>query len=299
MSLSQQDKKQIKSIKDDTKDDITFINKVQEYLKSRYPSDSTRSVKMSLYKKYIETSGLLSDPNSSKLLVDPKLRITLSREREQKALRVKADITKNVIKTLTGFKDSSNLYELIIYQLLNTGRRYTEYLKGDWKIDDEKKNMASTDFISKKRRRSTERYKIKVLNAKGFMERHNKILQLIGDRTIENVRRSTIRFMAINKSIKPIKNAAQLRPLYLHILSKQDEFRRMNRVQLAKDVLLHENKSVSPYYVDRFKTIELKDMTRKNLLDFLTDNNIKGYAKKKKSVILQAVKDFIQNNNSS
>jgi hypothetical protein len=296
MSLSQQDKKQIKSIKDDTKDDNSFINKVQEYLKTRYPSDSTRSVKLSLYKKYIETSGLLLDANNSKLIVDPQLRINLSREREQKALRLKTDITKNVIKKLTAMKDSSNLYELIMFQLLNTGRRFTEYLKGDWKVEDEKKNMVSTDFISKKRRQANERYDIKVLNAKGFMERHNKILQLIGDRNFENVRRSTIRFITVNKSLRPIKNASELRPLYLHILSKQDQFRRMNRVQLAKDVLLHENKSVSPYYVDRFTTVELKDMNRKDLLQFLTNNDIKGYSKKKKAVILQAAKDFIQNN---
>ena len=296
MSLSQQDKKEIKSIKDDTKDDNSFINKVQEYLKTRYPSDSTRSVKLSLYKKYIETSGLLLDTNNSKLIVDPQLRINLSREREQKALRLKTDITKNVIKKLTAMKDSSNLYELIMFQLLNTGRRFTEYLKGDWKIEDEKKNMVSTDFISKKRRQANERYDIKVLNAKGFMERHNKILQLIGDRNFENVRRSTIRFITVNKSLRPIKNASELRPLYLHILSKQDQFRRMNRVQLAKDVLLHENKSVSPYYVDRFTTVELKDMNRKDLLQFLTNNDIKGYSKKKKAVILQAAKDFIQNN---
>ena len=296
MSLSQQDKKEIKSIKDDTKDDNSFINKVQEYLKTRYPSDSTRSVKLSLYKKYIETSGLLLDANNSKLIVDPQLRINLSREREQKALRLKTDITKNVIKKLTAMKDSSNLYELIMFQLLNTGRRFTEYLKGDWKIEDEKKNMVSTDFISKKRRQANERYDIRVLNAKGFMERHNKILQLIGDRNFENVRRSTIRFITVNKSLRPIKNASELRPLYLHILSKQDQFRRMNRVQLAKDVLLHENKSVSPYYVDRFTTVELKDMNRKDLLQFLTNNDIKGYSKKKKAVILQAAKDFIQNN---
>jgi len=293
MTTTQDDKKSIKALKEESKNDTDFVKRIHAFLKTRYKRDSTRSVKISLFKKYILKEKLLDDPMMAKLISDAVLRTKLNSNRDNKELKEKTDIPQSVISQIFSYKDSDDINELLMYQLLISGRRVSEYLQGDWKID-EKTKTATTDVISKKRKaqETKDRYEIKLIDYNDFIKRHTLILELMGDRSIDVVRRAGLRFIRKTPSLRPIKNLADLRPLYVHIMANKEKYKNMNIVQATKELLLHENRSVSPFYVDRYNTIDFDKMTKKDMLKYLKEKNQLGHSKKNKADIRKVIDEY-------
>ena len=61
----------------------------------------------------------------------------------------------------------------------------------------------------------------------------------MGDRSIDVVRRAGLRFIRKTPSLRPIKNLADLRPLYVHIMGNKEKYKNMNIVQATQHVLEH------------------------------------------------------------
>jgi len=292
MTTTQSDKDSMKRLKEESKSDTEFVKRIHAFLKTKYKKDSTRSVKISLYKKYILKENLLDDPMMAKLISDGVLRTRLNSDRDDRELKIKTDIPASVIKLILSYRDSSNIHELLMYQLLVTGRRVGEYLKGKWQIDEA--NIVTTDFISKKRKKqeSKDRYEIKLIDKEGFIKRYNKILTLMKGRSIDVIRRGGLRFIRKTPALKPIKNLADLRPLYVHIMTNKGQYKNMNIVQATKELLLHANRSVSPYYVDRYNTVSFDSMTKKDMLKYLKEKNQIGHTKKNKADLRKVIDEY-------
>ncbi len=293
MTTTQSDKDSMKRLKEESKTDTEFVKRIHAFLKSKYKKDSTRSVKISLYKKYILKENLLNDPMMSKLISDGVLRTRLNSDRDNRELKTKTDIPASVIRLILSYKNSENIYELLMFQLLVSGRRVGEYLKGEWSIDT-KTNIVTTNFISKKRKNqeSENKYEIKLIDSDGFIERYNKILTLMKKRSIDVIRRGGLRFIRKTSELKPIKNLADLRPLYVHIMANKGDYKNMNIVQATKELLLHANRSVSPYYVDRYATVDFDAMTKKDMLKYLKEKNQIGHTKKNKADLRKVIDEY-------
>ena len=283
MVFSQSDIKNINDIyelnKDNTDDD--FINSIKIFLETTYKNDRTRSNKLSLYKKYIKENNLLKDESNLWKIGDEELRQKLKQEFINRPLEKKILIQTETIDKILNYKNSNFPEELLIFNLFNTGRRISEFLKGNWFIENGKLYI---DTLSKKRKNEDDKYEIftAIQNPEESLKLINKVNEVYkkdNKNSIDSIRQMANRF--IKKNFKNISNVSDLRPLYVDYLKNNlEELKNKKPHQVIKKILNHDNYDVSIYYNDKFKITksinvdELKNKTRKELKEVLNKNNI-------------------------
>jgi hypothetical protein len=255
MTISKKDIQKIEEIlkdykKEDTKEIKNSLAKklINLYLESNLKT-SSKANKISLTKKYV--SNKINDLDFTNKIVAPK---TITEETFKKAAHKRMnkkifEIKKSTLDKIISFKNSENIYEMLIFLLFATGRRFKTILNND--IRNKKKTSFIEAKLLKKRGEAIDKYYcFPVIGRKNevlkVLKKFRKKFKNMNIKQYSLNRRANI---FIKKHLEDENiNLRLLRSLYALYLFKFKNKKRQTINAFVGTVLCHESDQCGIYY---------------------------------------------------